>query len=283
MSSTMTAEARGAARKLDHASKRDIACRVGYAAHGAVYLLVGILAVDAALGGGGEEAGGQREAIAQLGSGTVETVLLTVLGLGLFGYSYMRLWQGLANPAGHGDDAKGIGRRIGRVSSGLVQALLGFYALSLAYGWFSSDGGGGGGAADLTAQVMAWPGGRWIIGIVGAGICAAAFAQLRKAVKASFLHELLITRDQEKWAKPLGRAGFGARFVVFLIAGGFVVAAAVQADPGDARGLGGALRTLREQPYGPWLLGLVGLGLIAFAGIRGVYARYAIIPGDRSN
>ena len=47
----------------------------------------------------------------------------------------------------------------------------------------------------------------------------------------------------------------------------FVVQAAVQYDPNEARGLGGALQSLAQQPYGPWLLAIVALGLVA----HGVY------------
>lgn len=267
-------------KRAGDGAKRRLLCRLGYAAHGVVYLLIGIFAVDAAFGGGGEQAQGSRDAVASLAEGTWGTVLLTVLALGLFGYSYLRLWQGIGNPAGHDKDVKGIGNRIGRVVSGLVQAALAIFALSIAYGWFtgSSGGGGSGGAQGLTARVLSWPAGQWIVGIIGVGICIAAFAQLGRAVKASFLKELMIKPKQQEWVKPLGRFGFASRFVVFLIVGGFVIVAAYQAQPGEARGLGGALRTLQEQPYGPWLLGFTGLGLIAFAITRGVFARYAVIP-----
>ena len=70
--------------------------------------------------------------------------------------------------------------------------------------------------------------------------------------------------------------GLIARGVVFLIIGGFLIVAAWQADPSEARGLAGALRTVQEQPWGWVLLGIVGLGLIAFGiygGIQAVYRR----------
>lgn len=258
-----------------------LACRIGYAAHGVVYLLIGVLAVDAATSGGGEQASGSKEAITQLGTGMVGTILLTALALGLLGYSFMRLWQGLGNPADHGDDAKGIGKRIGRVASGLGRAALALYAISLAFGWSlggggGSDGGGSGGASDLTSQVMDVTGGRWLIGIVGAGIMVGGLNQLVRAIKASFLDELRLPPGARRWVEPLGRFAYASRFLVFLIVGGFVLTAAVQYDSSEARGLGGALRELRRQPFGPWLLASVGAGLIAFAVLRGIYARYAI-------
>ncbi|MCP3141459.1 DUF1206 domain-containing protein [Pyxidicoccus sp. QH1ED-7-1] len=50
--------------------------------------------------------------------------------------------------------------------------------------------------------------------------------------------------------------------------------AAIQADPGEAGGLGEALTALAEQPFGPWLLGAVALGLVAYAVYQLLEARY---------
>ena len=60
---------------------------------------------------------------------------------------------------------------------------------------------------------------------------------------------------------PLGRAGFTAKGVVFNLIGAFLILAGVQADPSEAEGLGGALRSLQGQPYGWILLGLTAIGL----------------------
>jgi hypothetical protein len=52
--------------------------------------------------------------------------------------------------------------------------------------------------------------------------------------------------------------------VTFGIIGGFLIHAGLAADPTEARGLDGALAVLAQQPYGPWLLGVVALGLVAY-------------------
>jgi hypothetical protein len=73
----------------------------------------------------------------------------------------------------------------------------------------------------------------------------------------------------------LGMIGTTARGVVFAVAGALVVAAAVNYDASKSTGLDGALRTLADRPYGPWLLGVLAVGLIAF-GLYGLAAaRYA--------
>ncbi len=65
-----------------------------------------------------------------------------------------------------------------------------------------------------------------------------------------------------------------ARGVVFGIVGGFLLLAALRTSPGEARGVGGALKALQQQPFGPWLLGVVALGLIAYGIFELVKARY---------
>jgi hypothetical protein len=66
-----------------------------------------------------------------------------------------------------------------------------------------------------------------------------------------------------------------ARGIVFAVAGGLVVNAAVSYDASKSTGLDGALRTLADRAYGPWLLGLIALGLIAFGLYGFAAARWA--------
>jgi Domain of Unknown Function (DUF1206) len=73
----------------------------------------------------------------------------------------------------------------------------------------------------------------------------------------------------------LGMIGTTARGVVFAIAGALVVDAAVTYDAAKSTGLDGALRTLADRPYGPWLLGALALGLIAFGLYGFAAARWA--------
>jgi hypothetical protein len=56
--------------------------------------------------------------------------------------------------------------------------------------------------------------------------------------------------------------------VVFGLIGVFLIKAAIDYDPKQAVGLDGALAKLAHASYGPFLLGIVAAGLIAF----GVYS-----------
>ena len=69
------------------------------------------------------------------------------------------------------------------------------------------------------------------------------------------------TRRVVEW---LGRYGGIARGIVFVTAGIFLVVAAVDAKPQQAKGIDSSLRALAATPLGPWLLVLVAIGLIMF-------------------
>jgi hypothetical protein len=59
---------------------------------------------------------------------------------------------------------------------------------------------------------------------------------------------------------------------LFLV-GLLVVIAAARAQPEQSTGLDGGLKALKEQPYGPYLLAAVALGLIAYGLFLMVKAR----------
>jgi hypothetical protein len=70
------------------------------------------------------------------------------------------------------------------------------------------------------------------------------------------------------WIEWIGSFGHLARMVVFGLVGVFLIKAATDYNPNNAVGLDGALAKLAHASYGPFLLGIVAAGLIAF----GVYS-----------
>jgi hypothetical protein len=247
--------------------------RFGYVAYGMVYVLVGVLALQAAFGGGGG-ATGQEGALRSILLAPLGRVLLCMVALGLLAYAVWRLFQGLLDPENESSDAKGIVKRIDHVLNGLFHAALAFSAGHLALG---SGGGSGGSPDDWTATLMSQPFGRWLAVVVGAVIFGAGLYQFYKAYKADFRDELKshkMSLREKRWTTHAGRLGYAARGAVFGVIGIFLIQAALQADPDQARGLGGALETLARQPFGPYLLGAVALGFVAYGVFMFVVARY---------
>lgn len=246
--------------------------RLGYAAKGTVYIIIGALAFQAAIGTGGETTD-QKGALQQIAQEPFGQVLLAIVAVGLFGYAIWRFVQSWLDPDNEGSDATAIVKRIGWAISGIIYAAFGVSAISILIG----AGGGGSSADDLTAMLMSQPFGIWLVGIVGAIVVGVGLYQFYRAYKAKFqnklkLHEMSVT--EMKWAKRLGRLGFSARGVVYTLIGIFLVQAAIRSNPDQAGGIGEALSTLAQQPYGPYLLGIVALGLIASGAFAFVQARY---------
>jgi len=247
--------------------------RFGYTVKGIVYALIGVLALQAAFGGGGKTTD-TKGALRTIAAQPFGSFLLIVIGLGLLGYVLWRFVQAITDPENKGTDAKGIATRLGYAISGFIYASLAFEALRLAT---STGGGGGKSTEDWTALVLQQPFGRWLVGIVGALIIGVGFYRLYKAYKIKFRKKLNLSeldRTEETWAVRISRLGIAARGVVFVMIGFFLIQAARQFDASEARGLDGALQTLARQPYGKFLLGFVALGLIAYAIYLWIQARY---------
>jgi hypothetical protein len=248
----------------------ELLARLGYAARGAVSLIVGILALIAAFGRGGGTTG-SKGALQTLLTQPLGEVLLAAVTLGLFGFALWRALQSLLDADGRGTGAKAIAGRVGQAVSAIIYLGLGVFALGLLLGWGQSSGEEQS-ARDRTAWLLAQPLGRWLVGAVGLGIVGAALGMAFKAWTASFKRHL--ASDAPFWVVSLGRLGCAARAVVFLVVGGFLVVAAWQSDPSEARGLGGALVALQAQPFGQALFGLVALGLAAFGAFELAEARF---------
>jgi Domain of Unknown Function (DUF1206) len=254
--------------------------RLGYATEGAMYTLIGVLAAGVAFGVGGR-ATGQQGALEIVAGSPFGGVLVGLIALGFLGYALWRGVQAIADPDGEGTDLKAVGKRIGYGVSALVYAALAFSAIGLILGSASE---GGGTPDDWTALLLSWPLGQVLVAGVGTVVAGLGLRELYQAYRARFLEYLKIEEMGEKvrkWSKRWGRLGITARGIVFGVVGTFLIRAALEYDPQEARGLGGALQTLAQQPLGQWLLGAVALGLIAYGLFTLSVARYRHIDTGR--
>lgn len=247
--------------------------RFGYAARGVVYAFIGVLAIQAAFFGRGQTTGPEG-AIYKIAEQS--KMLLVLIAIGLFGYALWRFVQGILDPENKGNDAKGMVKRGAMVASGVIYAGLAILAVRL----ISQDGGAaasGGGQASTTAKMLSLPFGRALVILAGLGIIIAALQQIYDAYTKKFTRRFKtqeMSPEEQRMAVRTGQFGLSARGIAFLITGWFLIQAALRYDPSQARGLGGALETLARQPYGPWLLGLVALGLVAYGAYSFLQARY---------
>jgi hypothetical protein len=249
--------------------------RAGYAAKGVVYGLVAVLAIMTARAGG-SRVSGKREALTRLTDAPLGEALLATVGVGLFGYAIWRMLSAIFDLEGLGAQAKGALERVGHAVSAVVHGGLGVSALALALSG-RRPGSDDGQARTFTAELMSRPFGQWLVAGIGIAVLGVAVAQFVESRRAHFLSHFergRMSAGEWTWAERLGRVGHAARGVVFAIMGGFLVIAAFESQPSQARGLGGALATLARQPYGPALLGVVAAGLLAYAAFALFQSRY---------
>lgn len=265
-------------RPLDRLGEIEGLARLGYAARGVVYLIVGWFAVMAAYGSGRPT--DTKGALVELFRGPFGSVLLALTALGLAGYALWRVIQAVLDADHHGRSAKGLAVRTGFFVAGLVHAGLAAFAIGLLSGRGSGGGSGESSARDWTAWLLSQPMGRVLVAGVGGIIIGVAIAQFVKAYKASFRRWLDADEAKMRVIEPVGRLGFAAKGVVFALVGGFFMLAAWRSDSSEAGGLVKALQVLQDQPYGPWVLGIVAAGLFAFGAFSVVQAVYRRIDAD---
>ena len=256
--------------------------RLGYAAKGVVYVIVGGLAAAAALGRGGQTTG-SRGALQTLLEQPFGRVLLGVVAFGLACYAAWQFIRAVEDPEREGTEGKAIAKRAGFFISGVIHVGLVVAAVQMVGGkGGGGDGSGDSGAQDWTAKLMSYPLGQWLVAGVGLAIAGYGLWQIIRAYKADLDSQLVLSKlgaMAQGWVRRISRFGMAARGVVFGIIGAFLVVAAWHANPGEARGVGGALDSLQGRSYGPWLLGVVALGLVAYGVYEFVRARYRRIEG----
>jgi Domain of Unknown Function (DUF1206) len=241
--------------------------RAGLTARGVMYVLIGIIAVQIAVNGSHQQAD-RTGAVHLVANTPLGSVLLWLLVIGFAGMTLWRLSEALwgTNEAG----GRKPGKRLANLARAVFYAVVTFGILKYALGIgqpSSSDTQ----SEDLTATALRHPGGQVIVAIAGIVIVGAGLYVMYRAFKLKFLKHLRMggaSAGTRKVVTRLGQIGGIARGLVFGTVGVFLIVAAVDANPGQAKGIDSALRALAHTPLGPWLLVVIALGLMTF----GVYS-----------
>lgn len=258
--------------------------RLGWVAKGVVYGLVGVLAVPIAFsgGGGGDEAS-RSGAIAEIAEKSYGTVLLWILGLGLVLYALWRLITAFL-PAEN--DADTLAHRAAYLGSAVAYSFLAWTAIDYAVGGGGSGGGSGGSSGsmleDLSRTLMESTAGRWALGLgalVGLGV-AGYFVY--KAWDKRFMDEFDMSgasANERELIEKTGMAGWIGRAVTTALLAAFVLLAAINANPDEAKGLDAALRDVADNWWGSALVLIAGVGLICYGVFAAVSARRRLLVG----
>lgn len=254
-----------AARRASHSDALGWGARLGLAARGAIYLLIGVVALAVAFGHSKTETD-QQGALAAVARHPGGKLLLVALAAGFACYALWRFSEAAFGVVGDGD---GAGARLKSLGRGLVYAFLAVSTVTLLTG-SSSGKSQAAQQQDITAKVMSHSGGRYLIGAVGVAVIVAGLVMVYEGALRKFekyLKMAQMSAATRSVVEKLGVVGTIARGVVIALAGVLVLDAAVTFRPSKARGLDGALHALAAQPYGQLLLAAAAVGLVVF----GVY------------
>ena len=263
MQSTSPAHVRNKARRASDSPAAHGLARAGLTARGIIYILIGLVAVLVALGHSAREAD-QQGAIQLLAGKPYGLVALWLLAIGFVAYALWRLSEAAFGVTGEGNGAGPRLKSLGRAVIYAGFAVLTFKAISGAHASQSRQ------QQDLTAKVMQHPAGQWLVGIVGLIVVIAGLVLVMEGFRRKFMKYLRTAQMSPKTRRVvrlLGTVGTVARGVVFALAGVLVIEAAITHKASQSGGIDKALLTLRNQPFGEFLMLAAALGLLIF----GVY------------
>lgn len=237
--------------------------RIGLGARAVVYLVLAYLAFDIALTGSSPAQASGTGALAEIARQPAGRPLLGLLAAGLLAYAAWRSSGAVARDLGEVEWRI----RVGWLAIAAVYLGLLVEAIELVVGRGAS-GGPTSHPAPYVAAVLRWPGGPGWVGLGGMAMAVAGVALAAWGVTHDYRRELT--------ARPLGRrtllavrgaaaAGNLTRGSLAALLGAYLVASAVSDDPDKAKSLDAALLALSHQPYGSPVLGLIGVGLLAYA------------------
>ncbi|WP_273544393.1 DUF1206 domain-containing protein [Arthrobacter jiangjiafuii] len=242
------------------------AARVGYVASGLMHLLIGVIALQIASGGSGSaDSSGAVGALAGQPGGLALLWVCFIGCLTLAVFQFSRIWM----------DSRGLtGRELWQMRASAAALAVSYGAIGITFGTFALGGGkdSSQSSAGWSAKLMAQPAGAVLLGIVGLVIVGVGGYFVFKGASRRFRKDLqaVPSGTWEHAVTITGVLGFIAKGLSLVILGGFVIVAAVAADPERSTGLDGALHALSGQPYGGLALGMVGVGLICYGLYTGI-------------
>lgn len=259
----------------DHADDEwvDHLVRFGFVAYGLVHLVVAFLALQLALGDPSGNAD-TKGALAQLAQQPFGRTILWLVAAGMV---VLVLWRLLEATLGHRDDEGGTlwARRAADLLKAVVYGVVGWSAVRVVVGSGSSSGGSG--SETWTARLLSLPAGAVLVGIVGLAVVGygawTAWRGLSHQHREHLKPEGLSGTSGDVLVR-LGTAGHVAKGLSIILVGGLFCFAALTRDADRSGGLDEALHVVLQQPFGPWLLGIIAIGI----GLYGVWclarARY---------
>ncbi|MFA5892062.1 MAG: DUF1206 domain-containing protein [Actinomycetota bacterium] len=263
-------------RSRDRRQGVELLARLGLASVGVSFALVGFLALMAAFHQGGAKTDRQG-ALARVAHTGWGAPVLLVVAVGFAGYAIWRFVLAITGREVESGEKKHVLNRVGYAARGVFYTSL---AIATVRSLFSGGASGANASQKHAATVLRWPGGAWLVGAIGVAFIAAGLFNGYRGITKKYQEKLKmweVPKARERIVTVVAAFGLLTRMVLFAIIGWFLLTTAIGNDANKTIGLDGALQKLASQPYGRVLLGIVGIGLLAYAAFRGVEARYRTV------
>lgn len=259
------------ARRAESSQAAEWGARAGLVARGLLWLVIGFLALRVALGA--HEQADRGGALQALRDQPLGKVLLVLLAAAFLAHAVFRLLEGTVGRRDEEDERKRTLKRAWSLCRVVVYGALAYSTLHFLTAGSSKDNTRG-----PTAQLLHAPAGRLLLGALGAGLVLGGVVQGVRGVRADFTDKLdMPSGRMRSVVTRVGTAGLLGRGLVYVLLGSFLIEAAVRVDPGKAKGLDAALKTLADRPFGTVLLLIATAGLLSFAAWSFLEARYRSI------
>lgn len=238
--------------------------RAGWAAKAIVYGIIGWAAIVIATGRPGRTEAEYSGIVALLVDDWWTRLLLLAVAAGLALYTAFRVLSVLLIDS---VDLDGWAHRVAFSASAVTYAAVVWAAVDAAITGTHTNGRSS--VERVSSQLLQSMGGRWLVGASAVAAFAVAVYFVVKGLTRSFLRQLNLDglsdarRHALEWLGAVGWIGRGA--VVAAVAM-FLLGAAVQADPADARGLDRSLQEVAvSSPAGAVTVFIVGVLLVLYA------------------
>lgn len=260
---------KNAARTAQNSTAFRILARVGYVVLGVLHLLIGVIAISIATGGGGEA--DQGGALEQIQKNPAGVFLLWAIVIGL---AALAIWQiAEAFLERDPDSKKKWGYRVKFVGTAVAYIAIAGTALVYAMGGQSDSADS---SQSLSATLLSTPGGIFLLVLVGLIVAGIGVAFVVRGITKAFEKSLdLPAGNAKKGIVTFGMIGYVAKGIAIGVAGILFIVAAFTHDPEAAGGLDAALHTLAGLPFGAFILWVVGAGLVLYGLFCFARARYA--------
>lgn len=252
--------------------------RVGHAAKGLLYGLIGLFAIHDLRYG--QKVSGSEGVLITLGRQPLGSLILGLLGLGLLGYVLWRFIQALFDPGGSADlGIRQVIQRCGYGASGLayfgIARTAGNLALGLVLDFDDTF-------EDLASVLFERTIGPWMLLAVGCSIVGVGLTYVYGAFTGSYISQFRAELDSsvKRWVIWIGKLGITARGVSFVLVGSYLIKAAYFLDFDSAGGLSYVFDQLDDDHWGKIWLGAIAFGFIAYAVYMVIAAVYRKFPAS---